>query len=81
MERQFIPNATDSTNGPCIKCHISRLPTSRGQLCDLCWAMLEAVSSHYWLSLQREWDHENDILRANKARLLRVDGGDCDATC
>lgn len=84
--RQFIPYATPSITSstpdpdpdPCIHCHIPRLPDCRGNLCDVCWSMLEAIATPYFRSIQKEWWAENDLLIAKKARLLQADGGDFD---
>src|SRR5256885_1693653 len=75
--RQFIPYATDVAIGPvlsqprhCKECAILLSVGRYGQLCDVCWSMLKAIATTYFVCLHRKWSAENDRLVANKARLL-----------
>jgi len=63
--RQAIPPNT-------IKCQRCNGPVASNHrvLCDLCWSMLEAVATSYWVRLQHDWQAENHVRIINKRILL-----------
>lgn len=87
--RQFIPYQVNVAIAPasspaisipklCKRCS-SPVRVGHGTLCDVCWSMLEAVATPYFVRLHKQWQAENIRLVANKARMLNPNYGDCDA--
>jgi hypothetical protein len=49
-ERLVVGPNTDGRK--CVNCTITLIPENVTGMCDVCWAMLEAVSNEYWHNLQ-----------------------------
>ena len=79
-KRSYIPYSPNVRIGPnlpnrglrfCINCNIQLLPTTCGQVCDVCWSMLSALNvTSFFRNAHKEWSRENDLRVANKHRLL-----------
>lgn len=61
--RQFIPYPNPPVKGD-WKCNSCNIPMGRNAiLCDVCWAMLNSLASHYWHRVQVEWYRDREYLR------------------